>query len=312
MTRPWLRLWSEKILSSINLRQCNFTEQSVYLQLLLRARTEGELAGMLCYPDGQPIPDQVLAEDMKLKISLFIKAKDKLIERSILIKTPNGLLIRKYKDLQKKKGDFEDKDEFSGTEGEQEENKSGTSAEQVRNKSIPNSLPDKEFDPKIATEQNRTEQNRIDKEEASPSSKEINALDHTALYLATQYERLCSNSIPLSKTRNYFLDHLKDGVPANLIEQKINEAGNGMFQPRHPAFDFLKAVKDWWLTNRADILKKTQGEKAQEETCPACQGTGVDKNQPVEVSVPQNLGGGSISGYKECPVCKGSKKRKKK
>lgn len=136
MSQIWIKLWSEKILSSLNLRQCNFTENSVYLQLLLRARTGEKFTGILCFPDGRPVPDDELANDMKLKLSLFKKAVKGLVARTVLIKTKHGLLIRKFKDLQKKKGDYEDKDELSGTPTKQDNNNHETSTKQDGNNSV--------------------------------------------------------------------------------------------------------------------------------------------------------------------------------
>jgi len=167
MQHQWIKLWSEKILSSLNLRQCNFTENSVYLQLLIRARTDDKFIGHLCYPDGKPMLDEELAKDMKLKVSLFKKAIDGLLERSVLIGTSHGYLIRKYKDLQKKKGDLENKDELDATKKAQVKKTDESLLEQPRNKSEtsseqPEALPNSTLN--IRREEKRTDKD-IEKEE---------------------------------------------------------------------------------------------------------------------------------------------------
>lgn len=85
----------------MNLNQCNFTEHALFMEYLIRVRPDGEYAGLICYPNGTPIPDNDLWTDMKLRPSLYRKAKERLLSLGILeIDSKGCLLLRKFNDLQ--------------------------------------------------------------------------------------------------------------------------------------------------------------------------------------------------------------------
>ncbi len=65
MSKPWMKVWKEKLWSSINFNTLNFTEKGAYLLLLTMARDEGEHAGKLCYPNGNPMSISDIAQVMK-------------------------------------------------------------------------------------------------------------------------------------------------------------------------------------------------------------------------------------------------------
>ena len=101
MSQPWIKVWQEKILSSMNLRQCNFTSHSLFLEFLIRVRPDGEWAGQLCYPDGRPIPDEELWNDIKMKARDYRNAKKRLLELNIIFVNKQGCIcLRKFNDLQ--------------------------------------------------------------------------------------------------------------------------------------------------------------------------------------------------------------------
>ncbi|MDI6788303.1 MAG: hypothetical protein QME51_08020 [Planctomycetota bacterium] len=109
--QPWIKVWGEKILSSTNLRELDFTANSVFLQLLLRVRPSGKYQGMLVYPNGKPLSDEALAKDMKLKPYLFAIAKKELLDRDILEQHQSTardgkaypvFYLRKFEDLSKR------------------------------------------------------------------------------------------------------------------------------------------------------------------------------------------------------------------
>ena len=109
--QPWIKVWQEKILSSQNLRELNFTSHSLFLQLLIRVRPSGKLQGMLVYPKGKPVANEKLAKDMKLKLCLFNNALQDLLDRDIVENQTfiakdkqiyPLLYLRKFEDLQKR------------------------------------------------------------------------------------------------------------------------------------------------------------------------------------------------------------------
>jgi len=122
MSIPWMKVWTEKILSSINLQECSFTEHALFLELLIRVRTEEKYVGKIVYPEtGIPIPDDVLWRQIKLKPSLYRKAKKALVERGIIkLDTNRAIIVRKFGILQ---AQFKN---IMGTSREQVGNNSGT------------------------------------------------------------------------------------------------------------------------------------------------------------------------------------------
>lgn len=143
MSQSWIKVWAEKILSSTNLQECNFTEHALFMEYLLRVRTEAKVMGKIVYPiNYKPIPDKTLWTQMKLRPSLYRKAKEELLRRGIIeIDGAGAIFVRKFGELQA-----------------QIKHNSDTTTAQAQHTTIDNPLINKELD-------TPTEQNRTDKEE---------------------------------------------------------------------------------------------------------------------------------------------------
>lgn len=139
----WIKLWQEKILSSMNLRACNFTEHGLFLELLIRVRPDGPHLGKLCYPNGEPIPDKKLYSDMKLRPSLYFKAKDSLISKNVLAIDNGIMMLRKFEELQSPVPN---------------KHTTNTTTAQLQHNTSPKPMVNKELD--TPTEQNRTDKDK--------------------------------------------------------------------------------------------------------------------------------------------------------
>ena len=95
--KPWIKLWKEKLLSSINIQELNTLQFAVYMRSLLIARDDEPYEGKLCFPGGNPIPDEELAHQHHLRKDRFLGAMIELERRGLMTKDAVGCwMIRKY------------------------------------------------------------------------------------------------------------------------------------------------------------------------------------------------------------------------
>lgn len=97
--KPWIKLWKEKLLSSLNYQSLFLNEKALYLLLYFYARDDS-YAGGICYPDGQPIPLKNLTKILAGRLDEVKRIINKLIERRLLYYDRNKVLcIRNYAKL---------------------------------------------------------------------------------------------------------------------------------------------------------------------------------------------------------------------
>lgn len=64
---PWIKLWPDRLLTSDNFKSLTLAETGTYTHLLLSARREISMAGLLCYPSGKPRTKIEIAEGIQKK-----------------------------------------------------------------------------------------------------------------------------------------------------------------------------------------------------------------------------------------------------
>ena len=101
-TKPWIKLWSEKLLSSANFTsELSLQEQGTYFMCLLLLRTDGEFSGTLSYPNGEPYTAKNFMPYVNADERTVSKHLEKLIKIGMLY-TDEGsrLVVRKFVELQ--------------------------------------------------------------------------------------------------------------------------------------------------------------------------------------------------------------------
>ncbi|MDI6788876.1 MAG: hypothetical protein QME51_10935 [Planctomycetota bacterium] len=100
MSQPWIKLWKNDLLSSLNYQTLSISEKGIYNTLLLLCRDE-DYAGQFCWPNGNPlsISEIIMAmgpkeHDRTDRIKVAI---DNMIRKGLLFKNKRECIeIRKY------------------------------------------------------------------------------------------------------------------------------------------------------------------------------------------------------------------------
>ena len=94
--KPWVKLWKEKLLSSLNFQSLFLNEKALYILLYFYARDD-EYSGGLCFPDGKPIALNELTKILSGRLDEVSRIIKKLTSVKLLYYDRNQILcIRNY------------------------------------------------------------------------------------------------------------------------------------------------------------------------------------------------------------------------
>lgn len=283
MPQPWIKVWQEKILSSMNLRRCNFTAHALFLEYLIRVRPDGEHQGKLCFPDGAPISDEELWRDMKMKARDYRAAKRNLLILGVIKLNRNCIVLRKFSDLQ-----LPTHEPITG----QSRDKVGTTAGQAQGQPRDNHGT-------ISTVPYITEEKRRDKDKDiyCPSVKADG--QHTSIFDHWNTQAIITHNALTPKIERAINGCLKDGYTPDEIKTAISNYAS-ILKNNNYYFKYQWTLKDFLQRgiDKFKDLKTAQNNYIRDKfPCPKCKGKGeiIKKDaagNPYEAS---------------CPDCKGEK-----
>lgn len=90
---PWFPLFADSLLLDEKLKCLNLEEMGALFLLWARMWRNEVKRGHLLLTKTKPIPDEILAYDLKIKLRKFFQLRDKFLSLSLLKKDKNGGLF---------------------------------------------------------------------------------------------------------------------------------------------------------------------------------------------------------------------------
>jgi len=255
MSHPWIKLWKNDLLSSLNYQTLSVYEKGIYNQLLLLCRDE-EYAGQFCWPNGKPLTLDEIVRGMHPKererTDLIYQAINTLLDKGLIFWNKRKVLeIRKYAE----KTEQEEQVKQCSTTGQPLVNHCNLQVS--KNKRVKKSLSEAETDKDNKKNKNGVYQSIL------TYWNERNIITHKKL------------TDKMKRTINGRLD---EGFTEAEIEQAITNYFNILtsdwfwWTHKWTMTDFLQRGIDKfrdWETAKVNYLKKPRKIK---ETCPHCKG----------------------------------------